>query len=114
MQTVYGLAHTDYPNLSLKGHAMNVGQDLRERRHAKGLTQGQLSRLADMDTPRLSEIERGVTTDPRASTLTKLYRALGVTLPWDTDSPKPSYRSGKRKRLVGPQQMPTLAVASSA
>lgn len=63
---------------------MNVGQDLRERRHAKGLTQGQLSRLADMDTPRLSEIERGVTTDPRASTLTKLYRALGVTLPWDT------------------------------
>jgi transcriptional regulator with XRE-family HTH domain len=64
---------------------MNVGQDVRERRHAKGLTQGQLSRLAEMDTPRLSEIERGVTTDPRASTLTKLYHALGVVLPWDTE-----------------------------
>jgi transcriptional regulator with XRE-family HTH domain len=62
----------------------SIGSDIRDRRKALGLTQGALSRLAEIDQSRVTEIETGATKDPRASTLEKLYRALGVTLPWDT------------------------------
>lgn len=61
---------------------MSVGEDLLQRRTAAGLTQGKLARLADIDQARYSEIERGRTLDPRASTLAAIYNALGVSMPW--------------------------------
>ena len=54
--------------------------ELLEYREQKHLTLAVLSKMTGLGTGRLSEIETGVTSDPRISTLIKIADALGVTL----------------------------------
>ena len=80
-------------NLSsaIKGKSMNrdatsqtwaerIGQQLRSRRKAQGLTLEDLSRLSGSTVPTLSHIERG-TRDVKLSTLISLAEALRIDLP---------------------------------
>ena len=53
---------------------------LLEYREQKHLTLAVLSKMTGLGTGRLSEIETGVTSDPRISTLIKIADALDVTL----------------------------------
>ena len=53
---------------------------LLEYREQKQLTLAVLSKMTGLGTGRLSEIETGVTSDPRMSTLIKISDALDVTL----------------------------------
>lgn len=53
---------------------------LLEYREQKHLTLAVLSKMTSLGTGRLSEIETGVTSDPRISTLIKIADALDVTL----------------------------------
>ena len=53
---------------------------LLECREQKHLTLAVLSKMTGLGTGRLSEIETGVTSDPRMSTLIKIADALDVTL----------------------------------
>ena len=54
--------------------------ELLEYREQKHLTLAVLSKMTSLGTGRLSEIETGVTSDPRISTLIKIADALDVTL----------------------------------
>ena len=54
--------------------------ELLEYREQKHLTLAVLSKMTGLGTGRLSEIETGVTSDPRISTLIKIADALDVTL----------------------------------
>ena len=54
--------------------------ELLEYREQKHLTLAVLSKMTGLGTGRLSEIETGVTSDPRISTLIKIADALNVTL----------------------------------
>ena len=54
--------------------------ELLEYREQKHLTLAVLSKMKGLGTGRLSEIETGVTSDPRISTLIKIADALDVTL----------------------------------
>ena len=53
---------------------------LLEYREQKHLTLAVLSKMIGLGTGRLSEIETGITSDPRISTLIKIADALDVTL----------------------------------
>ena len=53
---------------------------LLEYREQKQLTLAVLSKMTGLGTGRLSEIETGITSDPRISTLIKIADALDVTL----------------------------------
>ena len=54
--------------------------ELLEYREQKQLTLAVLSKMTGLGTGRLSEIETGVTSNPRISTLIKIADALDVTL----------------------------------
>ena len=54
--------------------------ELLEYREQKHFTLAVLSKMTGLGTGRLSEIETGVTSDPRISTLIKIADALDVTL----------------------------------
>lgn len=54
--------------------------ELLEYREQKHLTLAVLSKMTGLGTGRLSEIETGVTSDPRISTLIKIADTLDVTL----------------------------------
>lgn len=51
---------------------------LQRMREERGLTRGQIAKLARLTERTLSFLERGVT-EPRASTIAKLSGALGTT-----------------------------------
>lgn len=54
--------------------------NLLKYREQKNLTLAALSEITGLGTGRLSEIETGVTSDPRISTIIKIADALDVTL----------------------------------
>lgn len=54
--------------------------NLLKYREQKRLTLAALSEMTGVGTGRLSEIETGITSDPRISTLIKIADALGVSL----------------------------------
>jgi HTH-type transcriptional regulator/antitoxin HipB len=60
-----------------------IGSDpgplLRELRRGRGLTQARLAKMVDLPQSHLQKIEAGKT-DPRASTVAALLRALGYEL----------------------------------
>lgn len=58
------------------GHAL--GEYIRERREALGMSQRELSRQANIAGVR--KIESGMTTHPRTDTLEAIARVLGVTI----------------------------------
>lgn len=54
--------------------------NLLKYREQKNLTLAALSEMTGLGTGRLSEIETGITSDPRISTLIKIADALNVSL----------------------------------
>lgn len=54
--------------------------NLLKYREQKNLTLAALSEMTGLGTGRLSEIETGITSDPRISTIIKIADALDVTL----------------------------------
>jgi transcriptional regulator with XRE-family HTH domain len=59
---------------------MPIGDRLKELRKAKGLTQLQLSQASGLSLSIITQIEQGLTADPRLSTLRGFGKALGVSL----------------------------------
>lgn len=60
--------------------AEHVGQRVRALRLKAGMTQQQLAVAAKVPVSGVAQLEQGVTSDPRLSTLRALAKALGVTL----------------------------------
>ncbi len=56
-----------------------IGVRIKEIRQQKGLTQQELAAELDYEKSNMSRLESG-NIDPRASTLNKVAKALGVTL----------------------------------
>jgi len=54
-----------------------IGENVKKRRKAAGLTQERLARATDMSLRVVTSLEQGEVTDPRASTLMALAKALG-------------------------------------
>jgi transcriptional regulator with XRE-family HTH domain len=84
-----------------------LGIAIRELREHKGLTQGELGRLAELSTSQISNIERGEYA-PSIDALEKIARALRVKLPelFGFD-----LLDGDRARLD--QQLKFIALANS-
>ena len=59
---------------------MNIGEQIKTVREAKGLSQKQVALSINMDPSQYSKIEKGKT-DPSISTLEKVADALNVSLP---------------------------------
>jgi transcriptional regulator with XRE-family HTH domain len=57
-----------------------IGKQLRQRREAKEMTQRELSIRAGLTINAISELERGVATNPEYQTLQALANALGCTV----------------------------------
>jgi len=55
-----------------------LGLRIQHYRHAKGLSQSQLARLADVPDGTIKHLEQGVAVDPHVSTVMRLARALDV------------------------------------
>ena len=58
---------------------MNIGDNIKKIRLAKGLSQKEVTINADLDPAQYSRIENGKT-DPSVTTLEKIAKALGVSL----------------------------------
>jgi len=58
----------------------NVGGNIARERHAQNMTQEQLAEFSDLTINYLSKIERGTTKRLSANTLSKISKALGVTM----------------------------------
>ena len=61
---------------------MPLGERLKERRRARGLTQARLAEAARVSQGLIARIERGNVLDPAASIIRRLANALGVTADW--------------------------------
>lgn len=69
-----------------------IGQRIRQRREAIGLTQSELARLADTTQASIARVETGETQSPRSASLGAIARALSTTyeyLTGATDDPGP-------------------------
>ncbi|MBL3531688.1 helix-turn-helix domain-containing protein [Companilactobacillus zhachilii] len=58
----------------------NVGGNIARERHNQNMTQEQLAELSDLTINYLSKIERGFTKNVSTNTLSKISKALGVTM----------------------------------
>jgi transcriptional regulator with XRE-family HTH domain len=74
-----------------------IGERVKEKRKALGITQERLARNADMPSRVVSSLERGETTDPRMSTVAALAKALGCTTDYLIFEPEVS-DAGKRRK----------------
>ena len=59
---------------------MNIGGRIRTARRAAGLSQEEVARRAGLSLKGMGEIERGDIEDPHISSLTRIARALGVSV----------------------------------
>ena len=59
---------------------MNLGKFIRAAREERGITQDELARLADIDPMSVWRIETGKVKTPGIDTITKVARALGVSI----------------------------------
>ena len=59
---------------------MSIGTRIRAARKAQGLTQEALARRADMSLNGLTQLEKGLRTDPHYSTLSKVAAGLGMSV----------------------------------
>lgn len=57
---------------------MNLSEKLKHLRESKGLTQGALSRIADVSVAEICRIEKGERQNPSINLLNKLLKALEV------------------------------------
>jgi transcriptional regulator with XRE-family HTH domain len=59
---------------------MPIGERLKELRKAKGFSQMELARQSGLSLSIITQLEQGLTADPKLSTLKGLAEALGCTL----------------------------------
>jgi len=59
--------------------AERLGKNLKRIRKAKDISQGEISRILEVDKGFISNIEAGKT-NPTLATITKLARAIGVSV----------------------------------
>ncbi|MCX6756305.1 MAG: helix-turn-helix transcriptional regulator [Candidatus Nomurabacteria bacterium] len=59
--------------------AKKLGENMKKIRVAKGMTQGDICRALDVDRAYISNVESG-NKNPTLSTITKLAKALGVSI----------------------------------
>jgi transcriptional regulator with XRE-family HTH domain len=62
----------------MNSDAQKLGQNLKRIRLQKGISQGKIGRLLEVDKGFVSNIENGKT-NPTLSTIAKLAKAIGVT-----------------------------------
>lgn len=85
----------------LVGLLMPIGDRVKELRMAKGMTQLELSRATNLSLSIITQMEQGLTSDPKLSTLRALAKALEVTideLVGEEDEPGPEPKKPTRKR----------------
>jgi len=83
---MHGRYYTFVPTVSV------IGQRIRQRREAVGLTQSELARLADATQASVARVETGETQSPRSSVLAAIARALSTSTDYLTgavDDPGP-------------------------
>ena len=81
---------------------MRIGDAIRARRSAAGITSREAAHRAGISVPAWSDIERGAVKHPRARTLESIAGALGVTvddLRRDTETQEPDAQSTVVLRL---------------
>jgi transcriptional regulator with XRE-family HTH domain len=88
--------------------ATRLGSALRAARTARGLTLRDLEKLTGMSQSQLSQIETGYRADPSFSTVSKIARAVGVSLDGLAGNTKASSSLG-----VPPKQIADLERAKS-
>lgn len=57
-----------------------IGKNIKKLRHAKGLSQDRLSKLADVSYNSVIKLETGGITNPTIKTLQKIAKALEVSV----------------------------------
>ena len=80
----------------------NVGGNIARERHNQNMTQEQLAELSDLTINYLSKIERSFTKKISANTLSKISKALGVTMDslMDGDDIKSTEKFGPNLRQL--------------
>jgi len=68
------------PSKRLEEVRVNIGGRIRTARRAAGLSQEEVARRAGLSLKGMGEIERGDIEDPHISSLTRIARALGVSV----------------------------------
>lgn len=63
---------------------------LAAERERQGVSQKQLAELTGTTQSAISELESGITRDPRMSTIEKIAEALGVDLTWTFTPTRPA------------------------
>ena len=63
----------------MKDEAQKLGENLKRIRTEKGISQGDIARALEMDKSFVSNIENGKT-NPTLATITKLAKAIGVSV----------------------------------
>lgn len=95
--------------------SMTIGQRLKQRREACGLTQQELAKRSDTTQATIARIESGETTSPRTRLLVALARALSTTsdyLSGESEDPGP-LPSPEPLMLVPPSTEAPLVVPDS-
>ena len=83
--------------------AMTLAKRIRDFRYAKGWGPDELAGRAQISRTALYQIECGKTETPRASTLSRIARALGVSIESLLGFDSPSLISDQTARLATPQ-----------
>jgi len=58
----------------------NIQEKIKKERNKQGISQDRLSKLADVTYNTIIKIESGANTNPTINTLTKIAKALGVSV----------------------------------
>ena len=66
-------------NLCIMNESEKLGENLKRIRTAKGISQGQIGRILEVDKSFISNIENGKT-NPTLSTIAKIAKAVGVSV----------------------------------
>jgi len=61
-------------------NASNIQEKIKKHRNKLGISQDRLSKLADVAYNMIIKIESGANTNPTIDTLTKIAKALGVSV----------------------------------
>jgi DNA-binding XRE family transcriptional regulator len=61
-------------------NASNIQEKIKKYRNKLGISQDRLSKLADVTYNTIIKIESGTNTNPTIDTLTKIAKALGVSV----------------------------------
>src|SRR5262245_3867994 len=82
---------------TLLGLRMPIGNRVKELRVKRGMTQLELAKVTGLSLSIITQLEQGLTADPKMSTLKALAKALGVTMDELAANDEPPPKRGQRK-----------------